>query len=215
MITPELLLNAYANGYFPMAESAQSDELLWFHPEQRGVLPLEHFHIPRSLAKFLRTAPFTYRTNSAFAQVIEACSQNRDETWINTEIKTLYTQLHERGYAHSVEVYAPAGASALSHAPCERQQARSGGDLMLIGGLYGVALGGAFFGESMFSRKPNASKAALVYLVNLLKTAGYTLLDTQYTNPHLTQFGIEEIPREEYLTRLSAALPITPQRCFE
>ncbi len=187
-ITPEQLLAAYAGGYFPMAENKDSAELYWFSPEMRGIFPLDAFHVPRSLAKFLKDEPFEIRVDTAFAEVIGACA-GRDSTWINDDIVQLYTQLAQKGFAHSVE--------------CWR------GDV-LAGGLYGVALGGAFFGESMFSREPNASKAALVALVEKLKAAGYVLLDAQYVNEHLVQFGIMEIPKAEYLQRLEKALKARP-----
>jgi len=183
-ITPELLLNAYANGYFPMAASRDDPELRWFSPQMRGILPLEQFHIPASLAKFMRKQPFAITVNQAFPQVIAACAQ-RDETWINDSIIALYCELWRNGYAHSVE--------------CWRDGA-------LAGGIYGVALGRAFFGESMFSRQPNASKVALVHLVRHLREAGYQLFDTQYGNEHIKQFGVIEIPREEYMARLQATL---------
>lgn len=188
-LTAETLLDAYANGYFPMAESKEATELHWFHPELRGILPLDDFHTPKSLQKFLRKAPYILTTDRAFREVITACAE-RDETWINARIIDLYCELHAMGFAHSVE--------------CWHENE-------LIGGLYGVALGGAFFGESMFSRRENASKAALVHLVALLKKTGYTLLDTQYTNEHIRQFGVIEIPREEYMEQLARALTITPR----
>ncbi len=196
-LTPELLLQAYASGYFPMAETRDSPELFWFHPEARGVLPLDNFHIPASLSKTLRKSPFTFTTNRAFPAVIAACAEphpSRPESWINPTIRELYTQLWRKGFAHSIECW-------------HREE--------LVGGLYGVAIRGAFFGESMFSRAPNASKCALVHLVNLLNSAGYTLLDTQYVNDHLKQFGVQEIPRETYLEKLEAALHIQPAPCFE
>lgn len=193
-ITAEQLLTAYANGYFPMAESREASELRWYHPEQRGIIPLEAFHVPKSLAKFLRKNPFTFTTDRAFPEVIRACADTeRDGTWINDDIIALYCELHERGFAHSVECWK---------------------DDLLVGGLYGVALQGAFFGESMFSRASNASKAALVHLVELLKKAGYALLDTQFTNDHLQQFGVIEIPREEYMERLEIALQKIPLSCW-
>lgn len=188
-ITPEVLLAAYANGYFPMAESRDSEGLHWFSPEKRGIIPLDDFHIPASLAKFLRRNPFTLTTDRAFAEVIRACAERDEDTWINDKIIALYCELHAMGFAHSVE--------------CWREN-------NLAGGLYGVTIGGAFFGESMFSREPNASKAALAHLVGLLNDAGYVLLDTQYVNDHLKQFGIIEIPREDYLQRLREALQISP-----
>lgn len=192
-ITPALLLAAYAKGYFPMAEHREAEEIHWFYPETRGILPLAEFHIPRSLAKTYRKTPWRFSTNAAFAEVMHGCAA-REDTWINDTIIALYCDLHTRGFAHSVEVW-------------DEQQT-------LIGGLYGVALGGAFFGESMFSRAPNASKLALLKLVELLNGAGYTLLDAQYVNQHLTQFGIVEIPREEYLHKLNNALAVTPVPCF-
>lgn len=193
-LTPELLLNAYASGYFPMAKSAVSKEIFWYYPERRGVIPLDNFHVPASLAKFLKKAPFTFTTNRAFAEVIAACSERRTGSWINETIINAYCKLHEMGFAHSVECW-------------EKDT--------LVGGLYGVALGGGFFGESMFSLTPNASKAALVHLVSLLNEAGYTLLDSQYVNEHLLQFGIIEISREEYLKKLQDALMKRPQKCWD
>lgn len=192
-ITWELLLAAYANGYFPMAESHDDAALHWFDPQARGVIPLDGFHVPASLAKFMKKSPFTLSTNRVFSDVIRACQAARAETWINAPIIDLYGELHARGFAHSVEVW---------------QETR------LVGGLYGVALGGAFFGESMFSHASNASKTALVHLVALLRNAGYTLLDTQFVNEHLKQFGVLEIPRTDYLAQLKTALNVTPAKCF-
>jgi leucyl/phenylalanyl-tRNA--protein transferase len=220
-ITWQMLLNAYRRGYFPMAMHHEDEELHWFYPEHRGILPLDAFHVPRSLAKCLRKSPFTLTTNRAFAQVVAACGEiceSRRDTWINRPIRTLYTQLWQNGFAHSVECWLKkpsADGTALSTAPCESQQARSGGEYELVGGLYGVALGGAFFGESMFSRTSNASRAALVHLVQLLRAGGYTLLDTQFTNEHLKQFGAVDIPRAEYLRKLEAALSVAVQEVFD
>ena len=171
-----------------MADSKDASQLAWYHPERRGILPLDAFHIPKSLAKALAKNPFALTANTAFRDVITACA-DREETWINHEIIDRYCELHEMGFAHSIESWK---------------------DGALAGGLYGVALGGAFFGESMFSRQANASKAALVHLVSLLKERHYTLLDTQYVNDHLLQFGVIEIPREEYMQRLRHALTLTP-----
>lgn len=171
-----------------MADSKDAKELGWYSPELRGIIPLADFHIPKSLAKFLKQHPFKLTTNKAFREVMQACA-DREETWINEEIIELYCQLHGMGFAHSVECW-EAGK--------------------LCGGLYGVALGGAFFGESMFSRTSGASKVALVHLVGLLEKAGYTLLDTQYVNDYLKQFGVVEIPKEEYLKRLEKALSSPP-----
>lgn len=195
-VTWEFLLAAYANGYFPMADTKDSPILQWMYPEMRGILPLDTFHIPKSLAKFIKKSPFVITTNTAFPQVIRACAdvtEVRKETWINEQIIKLYCELWENGYAHSVECW-------------------QGSEL--VGGLYGVAIGGAFFGESMFSKTSNASKVALVHLVELLKNAGYTLLDAQFTNEHLKQFGIIEIPRNNYLKKLAQAISITPEKYF-
>jgi leucyl/phenylalanyl-tRNA--protein transferase len=195
-LTTQMLLAAYANGYFPMARSREDKQILWYYPEERGIIPLDGFHVPRSLAKFMRHMPFVFRTNTAFAEVMNACAEHstgRDSTWINDEIIRAYCQLHQQGFAHSVE--------------CWQGEA-------LVGGLYGVALGGAFFGESMFSRATNASKCALVHLVELLRDAGYTLLDTQFVNDHLVQFGVVEIAREQYLAQLLEAMRVQPKDCF-
>jgi leucyl/phenylalanyl-tRNA--protein transferase len=192
-ITADLLLAAYANGYFPMARSRHDPELHWFAPQQRGVIPLDRFHVPRSLRKFLKTASYRITVDRAFPDVIRACadtrSDTREDSWINDDIIALYTELWRQGHAHSVEVWQ---------------------ENALAGGLYGVSLGGAFFGESMFSRAENASKAALVHLVERLKRAGYTLLDTQYVNEHLKQFGVIEVPQANYLRSLETALSASP-----
>jgi leucyl/phenylalanyl-tRNA---protein transferase len=189
-LTPELLLRAYASGLFPMADSAEDPELFWVDPDPRGVLPLERFHLPRRLRRTVRAAPFEIRVDTAFAAVMRACgeaTQTRPKTWINDEILKLYGQLHARGFAHSVEAW-------------------SAGEL--VGGLYGVALGGAFFGESMFNRARDASKVALVHLAAHLTVGGFTLLDTQFVTEHLRQFGAIEIPRRAYRRRLTAALTV-------
>lgn len=183
------VLSAYRAGMFPMAASRDSERLEWYSPLWRGILPLDAFHIPRSLARFMKRCPWRISMDEAFARVIHACAETRregrDDSWINADIERLYTDLHRNGYAHSVEVWAG-----------ER----------LIGGLYGVSLGAAFFGESMFSLEPNASKVALVHLVRRLQEAGFTLLDTQYVNDHLRQFGVRQIPRRTYHTLLADAL---------
>jgi leucyl/phenylalanyl-tRNA---protein transferase len=192
-LTCDQLLAAYAGGYFPMADSRNARELYWYCPEKRGVLPLESFHVPRSLEKFLRHCPYEVTADKAFEQVIRACAdartRQREDTWINDEIIALYCELAQRGHAHSVECWQEG---------------------MLAGGLYGVSLGGAFFGESMFSLAVNASKVALVNLVERLKRAGYELLDTQYVNDHLLQFGVIEINRADYLQALTKALKASP-----
>ena len=184
-LTPQLLLQAYAEGLFPMAEDAASEELYWFDPDRRGILPLDRFHVPRRLRRTIRQGVFEVRIDSAFDRVITACATARSSTWINSDIVRSYCDLHHYGYAHSVEAW-------LGN--------------RLVGGLYGVALGGAFFGESMFSRVTDASNVALVHLVARMIRAGFTLLDTQFVTEHLTQFGAVEIPRAEYRERLTAAL---------
>ncbi len=186
-ITPQMLVWAYSQGIFPMAESRHG-EIGWYSPDPRTIMPLESFHVPRSLAKRVRQGACEITRDSAFERVIRACSEPRpyaDDTWINDAIIESYIQLHGMDVAHSMEAWA---------------------DGELVGGLYGVALGGAFFGESMFSRAADVSKVCLVHLVEHLRERGYVLLDVQFTNPHLDQFGIAEIPRASYLDRLHAAL---------
>ena len=187
-ITPELLLRAYASGLFPMADSADDPELFWVEPELRGVLPLDSFHVPKRLARTVRQAPFEIRFDTAFDDVLAACAQsvsNRPSTWINSTIAELYGSLHRLGHAHSVEAW------------------REG---ELVGGLYGVSLRRAFFGESMFSRETDASKVCLVHLVERLRQRGFVLLDTQFTTEHLKRFGAIDIPREMYAGMLEDAL---------
>lgn len=188
-ITADILLKAYAFGVFPMADSRTSRELFWMDPDERGVLPLDGFHVPRRLARTVRSDAFDVRVDTSFPEVIAACAQSvpgRTNTWINDQITDLYTALFHRGAAHSVETWLEG---------------------RLVGGLYGVSLGGAFFGESMFSRARDASKVALVHLVARLIAGGFTLLDTQFTTSHLNQFGAIEIPRAEYRRRLARAIP--------
>lgn len=185
-LTPELLLSAYAQGIFPMAMSREETELYWFEPQQRGVIPLHNFHISRSLAREIRRETFTIRTNTAFRAVVEGCA-DRPETWINEALFTLYDTLHAQGFAQSLEVW----------------QGEA-----LVGGIFGITLGGAFFGESMFSRQTNASKVALAYTVDRLRQAGFALFDTQYLTPHLASLGGVEIPRAEYRRHLAKALKI-------
>lgn len=169
-----------------MAETRDDPRLHWFDPQWRGILPLEGFHISRSLARAIRRGNYTIRTDTAFADVVAACA-DRPETWINARLSRLYDRLHQAGFAHSLEVWdGPA----------------------LIGGVFGITLGGAFFGESMFSRRVDASKVALAYLVDRLHQAGFTLLDTQYLTPHLASLGGIEITRAEYREALSQALAI-------
>ena len=187
-LTAELVLRAYAAGIFPMSESRDDPTVFWVDPRVRGVLPLETFHVPRRLRKIIRRGDFEVRCDTAFADVIDQCAEttrDRRETWINEEIRRAYIDLHQRGFAHSVECW------------------RAG---ELVGGLYGVSLGCAFFGESMFSRETNASKVALVHLVARLRMANYRLLDTQFVTDHLRQFGAVEIPCRIYLERLEDAI---------
>lgn len=187
-ITPQLLLTAYANGLFPMAERRDAPSLFWLSPERRGIFPLDDFHVSKRLARTVRADKFRVTADACFERVMTACAApapGREETWINDEILRLYTALYERGFAHSVESW-------------------RGEDL--VGGLYGVSLYGAFFGESMFSRATDASKVALVHLVARLKLGGYRLLDAQFLTDHLAQFGAIEIPRDDYLRRLAEAL---------
>ena len=186
-VTPELLLQAYRAGVFPMAEHRDDPEMFWVDPRKRGVFPLDGFRISRSLAKTLRRDAYRVTLNTAFGDVIDACA-DRSETWINHDIRVLYEELHHRGHAHSLEVWA---------------------DDRLIGGVYGVAVGGAFCGESMFSRQRDASKIALAWLVDLLRRTGFVLFDTQFLTHHLASLGAIEITRAEYRAHLAQALQIT------
>ena len=189
-ITPDILLRAYSIGLFPMAESSDDPEIFWVEPEMRGILPLDGFHISKSLTKTVRKRPFDIRFDTAFERVITYCAEpaeDRPSTWINTTIRKLYTELHRMGHAHSVEAWE---------------------DEELVGGLYGVSLGSAFFGESMFSRRTNASKICLVHLVERLRAKGFTLLDTQFTTEHLKTFGAIDIPKDEYLKLLKKAVDV-------
>lgn len=185
---PLQLLACYTRGVFPMADAREDDRIFLVDPEHRGVLPLEGFHVPRRLARTVRSDPLEIRFDTAFDTVVALCAEaapDRPETWINPVIQDLYSELHAMGCAHSVE--------------CWR-------DGVLVGGLYGVSLGGAFFGESMFSRATDASKVALVHLVARLIVGGYRLLDAQFITDHLTQFAAEEVPRADYHRRLARAL---------
>lgn len=189
-LTAELLLRAYACGLFPMAEHAGSAELHWYEPKQRGLLPLDAFHVPRSLARSIRRARFEVRVDRDFDAVIAGCSSasaGRETTWINAEIRRLYKDLFSMGRCHTVETYE--------------------GD-ELVGGLYGVSLGGAFFGESMFHLRTDASKIALVHLVARLRRGGYRLLDTQFLTTHLARFGAIEIERRRYGALLEQAIGV-------
>ena len=189
-LTPDLLLRAYRLGLFPMAESRGAKTLHWLDPEVRGVLPLHGFHIPRSLMKTVRSGRFAVTANEDFAGTIAACAAMREvrpETWINPEIERLFVELHRMGFAHSIETW-------------------ENGEL--VGGLYGAALGGAFFGESMFSTATDASKLALVHLVARLRLSGFTLLDTQFTTSHLNRFGAIDVPRSKYHEILADAVEV-------
>ena len=193
-LTPELVLRAYAAGIFPMAEGRSERTIFWVDPERRGIIPLDtSFHVPKRLRRTVRNQRFEVRVDSNFDQVIRACAATaarRQETWINDEIIRVYSELHASGFAHSVECFE---------------------DGSFAGGLYGIALGGAFFGESMISRGRDASKVALVHLVARLRLGGFTLLDSQFITAHLSRFGAVEISRRDYLERLSDAFAVTAE----
>ena len=183
-INPEFLLQAYRIGIFPMA--MEQGEIGWFSPDPRGVIPLESFHQTKSLRRVVASKKFEIRINSAFSEVIDGCAE-RDETWIDETVRESYVTLNANGYAHSVETWYEGE---------------------LAGGLYGVAIGGAFFGESMFSRKTDASKVALVALVEHLNKRKFMLLDTQWTTPHLRKFGAVDIPKSDYIKKLNQAIKL-------
>ena len=182
-LTPELLLHGYSIGIFPMAEHRHDSEIFWVDPKRRGVLPMDRFHMSRYLAKAMRKSTFQPRLNHAFDAVVDACA-DRSDTWINAEIASLFSALHTKGHAHSYELW---------------------DDDTLVGGVYGVTLGAAFFGESMFSRRTNASKMALAALVDHLKRGGYTLFDTQFITSHLASLGAVEVTRAAYHAQLEHA----------
>lgn len=187
-ITPEILLRAYSVGLFPMADSADDPEIFWVEPEVRGIIPLDAFHVSKSLTKAIKRKPFDIRFDTAFDSVVGGCAaeaSDRPSTWINATIRALYSELNMMGHAHSVEAW-------------------EGNEL--VGGLYGVSLGSAFFGESMFSRRTNASKICLVYLVERLREKGFTLLDTQFTTEHLMTFGAIDVPKADYAKLLEKAV---------
>jgi len=189
-LSPEMLLSAYAHGIFPMAESAQSNDLFWVDPDDRGVIPLDGFHLSKSLKKKMRRNQLDVRVDTNFLAVISNCAADRrdsQETWINDEITDLYHALFRAGHCHTVEVWS---------------------DGNLVGGLYGIAIGGAFFGESMFHKVADASKIALAHLVDRLNVGGFQLLDTQFITDHLRSMGAIEIPRAQYHKRLSDALQL-------
>ena len=185
-LTPTLLLQGYRSGVFPMSESRDDPGVFWVDPRHRGIFPIGGFHISRSLAKVLKRNQFTATANQAFAAVLEGCA-NREETWINDAIYDLYIKLHNMGAAHSIEVWQ---------------------DGKLAGGVYGVALGSVFFGESMFSARTDASKVALLYTLDRLETQGFTLFDTQFITEHLATLGAIEVSREEYHEKLEYALTL-------
>ncbi len=190
-LNPEMVLRAYAAGIFPMAEGQRDRELFWVDPEMRGIIPLDKFRIPRRLRRTLRRGAYEVRCNSAFEDVIRGCAEatpERLDSWINDEIIDLYTDLHELGHAHSVECWEEG---------------------KLVGGLYGVSLAAAFFGESMFSRRTDASKVALVHLVARLRKGGFRLLDTQFITRHLEQFGAIEVRRDDYRKNLADSLAVS------
>ncbi len=191
---PEELLACYARGVFPMAEARDDPRVFLVEPDQRGVVPLDRFHIPTRLRRTVRGEPFQVRVDTAFAAVLDACAAStpgREDTWINDPIRRLYLELHALGHAHSIECWQ---------------------DEVLVGGLYGVTLGGAFFGESMFSRARDASKVALVHLMARLRKGGWGLLDAQFLTEHLSQFGAVETPQAAYLRLLKPALSLTPDK---
>lgn len=189
-VTPDLLLRAYRAGLFPMAETRHGSRLYWLDPELRGVLPLDGFHLSKRLLRTTLSNQYEVTSDTAFAAVVANCAAaapGRQDTWINADIERLFGALHRLGHAHSIE---------------SRQ------DGVLVGGLYGVSVGGVFFGESMFSKARDASKVALVHLVARMRLGGYTLLDTQFVTSHLAQFGADEIPREDYKAKLAAAVAV-------
>ncbi len=189
MIPADFLLESYGKGIFPMALES---EIAWFSPDPRAIIPLDAFHVPHGLARVLRKNPFEIRINHSFENVMRACAE-RDDTWISEEIIESYCNLHRLGFAHSIESWK---------------------DDQLVGGLYGVALGGAFFGESMFHSVTDASKVALNALIAKLRGDGFTLLDIQWVTPHLETFGAVEIPRRKYLQLLKASIRIRPENPF-
>ena len=191
-LDPRLLLRGYAAGIFPMADSRHAQDIFWVEPRNRAIIPLDRFHVSRSLARTLRQGRFTVTRDQAFAQVIHACAQ-REETWINNEIERATLGLHAAGHAHSIECW----------------HANETGGRELVGGLYGVKLGRAFFGESMFSRMTDASKVALAWLVARLQVGHFTLLDCQFITPHLERLGARTVSRERYVELLSSALSST------
>lgn len=191
VLTPELILDAYAQGLFPMAYNAESPYVHWICPEERGQLSITDIHFSRRLIKTIRNAPYEIKIDADFSGVIAMCAENTDtrpETWINDSIRDVFTKLHKQGHAHSIEAWNDEGE--------------------LVGGLYGLAIGGAFFGESMFSRATDASKICLAHLVARLWKSGFTLLDTQFVNDHLKQFGVYEVSGDQYKMQLHEAIQV-------
>ncbi|MAE65772.1 MAG: leucyl/phenylalanyl-tRNA--protein transferase [Phycisphaeraceae bacterium] len=206
-ITPDMLVWAYSHGVFPMADSA-AGSIHWYCPDPRGVIPLDCFHVPHSLQRRVRSGAFHVSFDQAFEAVIQSCALPRStqlDTWISHEIIEAYVHLHDLGLAHSVEAWTDQAQATIPSEP-DADCVRNG--LRLVGGLYGVGLGGAFFGESMFSRATDSSKVCLVHLVDHLRDRGHRLLDTQYVTEHLRQFGAIEIPRDRYLALLRQALRV-------
>ena len=189
LLSPELILKAYSVGCFPMSEARGDEEVFWVSPDERGVLPFDEFHIPKSMRRFVRNHPYHITADRDFTSVIKACATIRDDTWINREIERVYIELHGQGHAHSVEVW-------------DEQDE-------LVGGLYGLSINGAFFGESMFSTATNTSKLALIALMAHLHSRGFTLCDAQFVNDHLLQFGCQEIPHDNYMVRLVNAIQLS------
>ena len=193
ILTPQILLNAYCQGYFPMADPNENYQVYWYDPDPRTVLPLETFHVSKRLARTVRQGKFEVRLDSDFRRVMELCAEPREagaKTWISPELIDLYVELHEQGFAHSLETWQ---------------------DSKLVGGVYGVSVRGLFAGESMFSHVTDASKVALVHLVRMLRKSGYTLFDVQFTTSHLRRFGAVELRRDIYKESLAQALTVSPK----
>lgn len=218
-ITPDLVLRAYTIGYFPMAEHRGDNDLFWVCPDTRGVIPLDQVHIPRKLRSALRDDVYTVTCNNDFRGVMMGCAEakpKRHDTWISPRIMELFCELHNMGFAHSIEVWKTGNGeqgtgngknSGLLSVPCPPSPVPR----QLVGGLYGVALGGAFFGESMFSRETDTSKIALMHLIARLRHSKFTLLDTQFITKHLQQFGAIEISKDDYIEKLESALQVPAQ----
>ena len=221
--SPETLIKSYAIGVFPMAERHDDERIFFVDPEQRGIIPLHPPRLNKSMRRLIRTSPYRVTVNHAFADVIDGCREitvSRPDSWINPPIRQLYLALHRLGFAHSIEVWDDQGSgtdAGLAKGAGSDEDAGADADAVtdgaskLVGGVYGVALAGAFFGESMFSRVSNGSKLALLHLIARLRHGGFVLLDTQFLNPHLVQFGCHEISRDTFQERLQHALTVTAQ----